>query len=365
MDAKLVVVGGNANKAEVRLKLPMTIGRNREAGLTVSHPNVSRIHCQLYEVDGALVVRDNNSTNGTLINNDRIREAILKPGDKLTVGPLTFVAIYKHSGDYPPIGDRTRPAPSMPVPDDPTEVDSPKTVEHNHSDLADLIGGGSGIDLDDAPVEVNVGEFSFTVALDQAGELSAGSPVYVMGEKKGMVTDLKWVEEGETPRAHAQLEVAEHIGSMLREDLHVEVIKENGEVYLDIISLGITGAPVTAGQLIRSGVDDDVDLGEEPLDEAGSSLMKIHKSFDEFSENVPGSDQLDGIADDLLSDEDFGKQGDLPEDELVGSEEEGWSPSEADDQEATQHVADVNDWLKEFADLADDDEKEKDSSWDE
>lgn len=112
MDAKLVVVSGNATKGEVKLKLPMTIGRAKEAGLSIAHPMVSRLHCTLFEMTGAVVIRDNNSANGTYINDQRISEAVLKPGDKLTVGPLTFVAIYKHSGKFPTLGGAQPAAPS-------------------------------------------------------------------------------------------------------------------------------------------------------------------------------------------------------------------------------------------------------------
>jgi predicted component of type VI protein secretion system len=108
MEAKLVVVGGNATKGEIRLRLPMTIGRTKEAGLCIAHPMVSRLHCTLYELDGAIVIRDNNSSNGTLVNGERISESVLRPGDKLAVGPLTFVAIYRHAGAFPSVGKPTK-----------------------------------------------------------------------------------------------------------------------------------------------------------------------------------------------------------------------------------------------------------------
>lgn len=104
MEAKLIVVGGKANKAEVQLTLPAVIGRGRDADLTVAHATVSRRHCLLYERDGALVVRDNGSLNGTVIEGERIQEAVLRPGATLTVGPLTFRAEYDHQGDFPNLG---------------------------------------------------------------------------------------------------------------------------------------------------------------------------------------------------------------------------------------------------------------------
>ncbi|MCL6501331.1 MAG: FHA domain-containing protein [Pirellulales bacterium] len=118
MDARLVVVEGKATRKVVQLKLPTTIGRSREADLKVGHASVSRIHCEIYELDGALVVRDAGSLNGTFIDNVRITESILKPGDRLTVGPLTFVAEYEHQGDFPVLPVRAAPSATTTVPDD-------------------------------------------------------------------------------------------------------------------------------------------------------------------------------------------------------------------------------------------------------
>jgi predicted component of type VI protein secretion system len=101
MEAKLVVVGGKANKSEIELKLPTVIGRGRDADLTVAHPTVSRHHCVVFEQDGVLVVRDNGSLNGTLVDGNKVQEAMLQPGDTLTVGPLTFRADYQLVGQPP------------------------------------------------------------------------------------------------------------------------------------------------------------------------------------------------------------------------------------------------------------------------
>src|SRR5690242_2455508 len=107
MDAKLVVVGGKASKGEVKLKLPTVLGRSRDAGLAIAHPNVSRRRCEIREVEGALVVKDLGSSNGTLVNDEVIQEVVLKPGDTLTVGPLVFRAEYKHAGKFPILGKKS------------------------------------------------------------------------------------------------------------------------------------------------------------------------------------------------------------------------------------------------------------------
>ncbi len=95
IQAKLLVVGGEAEAEEISLQLPATVGRSREATINLSHPLVSRQHCELFELDGWLRVRDLESLNGTFVGSQRISEAALRPGDLLTVGTVTFRAIYE------------------------------------------------------------------------------------------------------------------------------------------------------------------------------------------------------------------------------------------------------------------------------
>ncbi len=95
LKAKLVVVGGDAKAAEVQLNLPTIIGRGREVNLTLPHPLVSRQHCELFERDGKLLVRDLKSLNGTYVDSQKIQETeILKPDQLLTIGNVTFRAVY-------------------------------------------------------------------------------------------------------------------------------------------------------------------------------------------------------------------------------------------------------------------------------
>lgn len=96
VNAKLVVVGGDAKAAEVNLKLPTVIGRGKESGLTVPHALVSRRHTEIFERDGKLFVKDLGSLNGTFVNNLRIKdEQPLEPNQLLTLGNVTFRAIYE------------------------------------------------------------------------------------------------------------------------------------------------------------------------------------------------------------------------------------------------------------------------------
>src|SRR5439155_12773959 len=92
---KLVVVGGDVKTTEIKLKLPRTIGRGGGTSIGLRHPLISRQHCELYEAGGRLMVRDLGSLNGTFVNNQRITESAIAPGELLTVGTVTFRAVYE------------------------------------------------------------------------------------------------------------------------------------------------------------------------------------------------------------------------------------------------------------------------------
>ena len=96
LKAKLVIVGGDAKAGEVKLDLPTTIGRGKEADLTIPHALVSRSHSKLFEREGLLWVEDLGSLNGTFVDNHRIEsEQLIEPNQLLTLGNITFRAVYQ------------------------------------------------------------------------------------------------------------------------------------------------------------------------------------------------------------------------------------------------------------------------------
>jgi pSer/pThr/pTyr-binding forkhead associated (FHA) protein len=97
LNLKLLVVGGEVESEELTLQLPAVVGRSRESDVHLPHPLVSRRHCEIRERNGRIVVRDLGSLNGTFIGSERVEEAILQPGELLTVGTVTFRAIYEPS----------------------------------------------------------------------------------------------------------------------------------------------------------------------------------------------------------------------------------------------------------------------------
>lgn len=88
----LIVLTGKHKGKRVRLTDAETvIGRDESAKIRVATHEVSRQHCLLIITEAGVLVRDLGSRNGTFINGIPIaEETILKPGDSITTGPMTF-----------------------------------------------------------------------------------------------------------------------------------------------------------------------------------------------------------------------------------------------------------------------------------
>jgi pSer/pThr/pTyr-binding forkhead associated (FHA) protein len=97
MDIRLV-----AEKGRERRVLPLpagvtTLGRSRRCTIRIPATFVSRVHCRLYPApEGFVVVEDLKSANGTQLNGSRITGPnVVRPGDHLKIGPITFVVEYE------------------------------------------------------------------------------------------------------------------------------------------------------------------------------------------------------------------------------------------------------------------------------
>jgi predicted component of type VI protein secretion system len=68
------------------------IGRSRECDIALSDPNVSRRHAELRKGEEGWSIVDLGSTNGVKVNGRRVEHAVLRPGDRVTIGvsDLTF-----------------------------------------------------------------------------------------------------------------------------------------------------------------------------------------------------------------------------------------------------------------------------------
>lgn len=86
--------------ARQQLRQPLTIGRAPECDLCVRDILLSRRHCRLQPTaDGAWLVIDLESKNGTAVNGRRARRQILLDSDQLEIGHTTVTL---HNGTMPP-----------------------------------------------------------------------------------------------------------------------------------------------------------------------------------------------------------------------------------------------------------------------
>jgi pSer/pThr/pTyr-binding forkhead associated (FHA) protein len=91
----------NRLTADIRFRLdelPAVVGRSSCAAIRLHDRWVSRVHFEISEINGTLVIRDLESRHGTFVNGERVSEALLFPGDRLTVGLSQFDAHYDRVG---------------------------------------------------------------------------------------------------------------------------------------------------------------------------------------------------------------------------------------------------------------------------
>jgi pSer/pThr/pTyr-binding forkhead associated (FHA) protein len=86
-----VVVEGTSQRVAIHGRT-LLIGSREGCDLRLDKSLVSRTHALIYSRDGKRVLRDLNSTDGTFVNDSRVREAELRAGDKIRIGValLTF-----------------------------------------------------------------------------------------------------------------------------------------------------------------------------------------------------------------------------------------------------------------------------------
>ena len=106
----VVVTSGPETGRRVELGLEVAIGR-QDTDLVVEDPEVSRRHAVLRSSDGSVVVEDLDSTNGTFVNGERIRNPIaVGPGDQIRVGRTTLEIEPDQRADDTIVSTPSRPA---------------------------------------------------------------------------------------------------------------------------------------------------------------------------------------------------------------------------------------------------------------
>jgi pSer/pThr/pTyr-binding forkhead associated (FHA) protein len=98
MNVRFVVPSAKDSERSYERKLPIVVGRSDEAKFRVKFDSVSRKHCEIFEKDGGVFVRDLGSTNGTLLDGEMITVAVpsrVRPGGTIQVGGFAIRIEYE------------------------------------------------------------------------------------------------------------------------------------------------------------------------------------------------------------------------------------------------------------------------------
>jgi hypothetical protein len=90
--ARLSVKTDGLNAKLIDLKLGANrVGRHPDNDFTIEHSTVSSVHCEMVLKDSGVTLRDLESTNGTFVNGEKIREIELAPGQIVRLGDVELL----------------------------------------------------------------------------------------------------------------------------------------------------------------------------------------------------------------------------------------------------------------------------------
>jgi len=84
---------GSVDDPFIDLDRPLTvIGRRQGSDIVIHDTNVSRMHAQIKREGNRVLIEDTNSSNGTIVNDERIeRPTQLRAGDTIRIGDAVFI----------------------------------------------------------------------------------------------------------------------------------------------------------------------------------------------------------------------------------------------------------------------------------
>ncbi|MDH4556158.1 FHA domain-containing protein [Pseudomonas sp. BN417] len=89
----LQVIKGEHEGQKHHITGSMTFGRSVKCELCFSDLELSRRHCEFFLKDDVLEVKDLASANGVFVNQQKVSNAVLQPGDQVRMGSVTLLVI--------------------------------------------------------------------------------------------------------------------------------------------------------------------------------------------------------------------------------------------------------------------------------
>lgn len=90
--ARLLRKSGAGESEVMELNLGVNrFGRDPECHFTIAHSTVSSHHCDIILTAEGILLEDYDSTNGTFINGERVKRAVLESGQTLRMGDVELM----------------------------------------------------------------------------------------------------------------------------------------------------------------------------------------------------------------------------------------------------------------------------------
>ncbi len=92
------------------------VGRDPGCDFPIEHSTVSSMHCELVLSNDGVMIRDCNSTNGTFVNGEPVKEAWLRAGQTVNLGDVELFVENTDVKVTIPKFERERPKPPVVLP---------------------------------------------------------------------------------------------------------------------------------------------------------------------------------------------------------------------------------------------------------
>ena len=110
--ARLLIKTDGLENRTLELRLGVNrVGRDPECDFPIIHPTISANHCEIVVSADGVLLRDCDSTNGTFINGDQIKESWLMRGQEVRLGDVELFVESTEVNVVIPQFERERPKP--------------------------------------------------------------------------------------------------------------------------------------------------------------------------------------------------------------------------------------------------------------
>jgi predicted RNA-binding Zn-ribbon protein involved in translation (DUF1610 family) len=89
------------------------VGRDPDCDFPIPHPSVSALHCELVLSNDGVLIHDCNSTNGTFVNGEAVKDAWLQAGQTVQLGQVKLFVENTDIAIAIPQYERERPRPPV------------------------------------------------------------------------------------------------------------------------------------------------------------------------------------------------------------------------------------------------------------